>query len=208
VSPDANVTPRRRAFGTSQVSVVDRFGTWLSRRAILKAIGGRRNLAVLELGCGHRARNLLAIEDRARLLVGVDFNIAAEIKDRRNFTAIELPIDAALQSLQDRRFDLILLISVLEHLWEPLETLSKCHCMLASGGVLLINVPTWTGKVLLEHSAYRLGLSPREEMDDHKMYYDKRDLWPIVVRAGFRPSSIAMRYHKFRLNLFAEARGD
>ncbi|PYI71527.1 MAG: hypothetical protein DMF08_08255 [Verrucomicrobia bacterium] len=43
------------------------------------------------------------------------------------------------------------------------------------------------------------------EIDDHKMYYDKRDLWPMLVRAGFKPSQIRLRYHKFGLNLFAAA---
>ena len=42
-------------------------------------------------------------------------------------------------------------------------------------------------------------------MDDHKMYYDKRDLWPLLVRAGFKPSAIRLSYHKFGLNLFAAA---
>jgi hypothetical protein len=43
-------------------------------------------------------------------------------------------------------------------------------------------------------------------MDEHKMYYDKRDLWPLLVKAGFLPSKISMRYHKFGLNLFAVAK--
>jgi hypothetical protein len=42
-------------------------------------------------------------------------------------------------------------------------------------------------------------------MDDHKMYYDPRDLWPLLVRAGFRPSAIRLHRHKFGLNLFAAA---
>jgi hypothetical protein len=29
---------------------------------------------------------------------------------------------------------------------------------------------------------------PKIEMEDHKMYFGKRDLWPIVVRASFKPS--------------------
>jgi hypothetical protein len=78
--------------------------------------------------------------------------------------------------------------------------------MLKPSGVLLINVPTWLGKGFLELSAFRLGLSPKVEMDDHQMYYDKRDLWPLLVRAGFKPSLIKLCYHKFRLNLFAAAR--
>ena len=46
----------------------------------------------------------------------------------------------------------------------------------------LVNVPSWRGKRFLELSAFRLGLSPAEEMDDHKRYYDPRDLWPLLVR--------------------------
>ena len=77
--------------------------------------------------------------------------------------------------------------------------------MLRRGGVLLVNVPTWTGKAFLELSAFRLGLSPACEMDDHRMYYGRRDLWPLLVRAGFRPSQIRMGYHKLGFNLFARA---
>jgi hypothetical protein len=40
------------------------------------------------------------------------------------------------------------------------------------------------------------------------MYYDKRDLWPMLVRAGSKPSQIRLRSHKFGLNLFAAARKD
>jgi len=69
--------------------------------------------------------------------------------------------------------------------------------------MLMINVPTWRGKKFLEFSAFRLGLSPASEIDDHRMYYDGRDLWPLLVKGGFKPSLIQMRYHKFGLNLFA-----
>jgi len=69
-----------------------------------------------------------------------------------------------------------------------------------------VNVPSWRGKRFLELSAYRLGLSPAEEIDDHKAYYDPRDLWPLLVRAGFRPSEIRCFRHKFGLNTFAVCR--
>ncbi len=66
-----------------------------------------------------------------------------------------------------------------------------------------MNVPSWRGKKFLELSAFRLGLSPAVEMDDHKQYYDVRDLWPLLVRNGFRPSQIRCFRHKFGLNTFA-----
>ena len=43
-------------------------------------------------------------------------------------------------------------------------------------------------------------------MNDHKRYYDPRDLWPMLVAAGWRPSEIRIRRHKFGLNTFAVCR--
>jgi 2-polyprenyl-3-methyl-5-hydroxy-6-metoxy-1,4-benzoquinol methylase len=158
---------------------------------------------VLEIGCGFAAKNLFAIEDQAKSLVGVDFNVSEVAKTHPKFTAIESDAVSAIEGLTDNSFDLILLVSVLEHLDDPADILRRCHGLLKAGGVLLINVPTWRGKGFLEFSAFRLGFSPKEEMDDHKMYYDKRDLWPLLVRGGFLPSNVRLRYHKFSLNLFA-----
>ena len=194
---------RQASFGTYRLTLVDHFGIWLSRRAITNQIVGRDKLSVLELGCGYSARNLLAIEDRASKLVGVDFNLSEAVKSHPKFSPMECSAEEAIEHLRGQKFDLILVISVLEHLDNPVEVLKSCRELLKPGGILLINVPTWLGKVLLEYSAFSLGLSPKEEMDDHKMYYNKRDLWPILVKSGFLPSNIRMRYHKFRLNLFA-----
>ncbi|MDF1761462.1 MAG: methyltransferase domain-containing protein [Coxiellaceae bacterium] len=195
---------RETSFGANgKLTIVDKFGIWLSRRAILREISGRKNLDVLELGCGYAANNLLAISDRAKRLVGVDLKLDDRLKSNEQFTAIESTIDESLVQLENQSFDLIMIVSVLEHLVNPVDVLRKCFNLLKPGGVLLINVPTWRGKFFLEYSAFRLKLSPQEEMDDHKMYYDKRDLWPLIIKAGFMPSLTKLRYHKFRLNLFS-----
>ena len=196
---------RHTSFGTSGLSFVDKFGIWLSRRSIIRELVGRRDLSVLELGCGYAARNLFAIEDRASSLVAVDFNLSDAVKQHPKFIAIESDIDDALPQIAAHTFDLILLISILEHLEDPLRILIECKNILRPRGMLLVNVPTWLGKIFLEYAAFDLKLAPKEEMDDHKMYYDKRDLWPVLVKAGFLPSNLKLRYHKFRLNLFASA---
>jgi hypothetical protein len=45
-------------------------------------------------------------------------------------------------------------------------------------------------------------------MDDHKTYYDPRDLWPLLVGAGFMPHGIRCFRHKFALNTFAVCKID
>ena len=53
---------------------------------------------------------------------------------------------------------------------------------------------------------FGLLFSPAEEMEDNKRYYDPRDLWPLLVRAGFTPINVRCYRHKFGLNTFAACR--
>ena len=99
-------------------------------------------------------------------------------------------------------------ISVLEYLVEPQFVIESAWRTLRRSGLLLVNVPRWIGKRFLELSAFRFGFSSKVEIDDHKMYYDKRALWRMLIRAGFKPSQIRLRYHTFGLNLFAAVRKD
>lgn len=191
------------SYGQHGVTWVDRFGVWLSQRAIRRWLPAGDKLRVLEPGCGYRATQLVALRDRMQEGTGVDFTIAPELRALPGLVFHEGPIEATLPKLAAGAYDVVLLISVLEHLREPRAALESAHRLLRPGGVLLVNVPTWRGKFFLEFSAFRLGLSPKVEMDDHKMYYDQRDLWPLLVQAGFRPSAIHLSYHKFGLNLFA-----
>ena len=196
---------KEESYGQEGLTFADRFGVWLSKRAIVRYLPKRNDLEILELGCGYRATQLMALAPMLKRGVGVDFHIAPELHGRDRFTFYEGTIEETLPKLENGSMDVVLLISVLEHLAEPRAALETAWQLLKPSGILLINVPTWVGKRFLELSAFRLGLSPKVEMDDHKMYYGKRDLWPILVRAGFKPSQIRLKYHKFGLNLFAAA---
>jgi 2-polyprenyl-3-methyl-5-hydroxy-6-metoxy-1,4-benzoquinol methylase len=195
-----------QSYGQKKLTFVDRLGVWLSQRAISRELPNRSDLEVLDLGCGYRASQLVALSPRLKRGVGIDFQLAPELSSLEKFSFHEGTIEETLVRLASQTFDAVLLISVLEHLRDPLLVIEAVRGLLKPAGVLLINVPTWRGKTFLEFSAFRLGLSPEVEMDDHKMYYDKRDLWPLLVRAGFKPSQVKLRYRKFGLNLFAVAR--
>lgn len=195
----------REPYGQKKLSFIDRFGVWLSQRAISRELPDRRDLEVLDLGCGFHAAQLAALAPRLKRGTGVDFRLAPDLARLPAFTFHEGAIEETLPKLAGQTFDAVMLISVIEHLRDPLLVLEAVRDLLKPSGVLLVNVPTWRGKAFLEFFAFRLGLSPKVEMDDHKMYYDKRDLWPLLVRAGFKPSLIKLRYHKFGLNLFAVA---
>jgi SAM-dependent methyltransferase len=161
-----------------------------------------------DIGCGYHAAFVRTVLPQLERAVLVDVAIADDLKRDERVTAIEGVLPEALGAVADASLDVVVCVNVLEHLWEPLETLVELRRVVAAGGVCLVNVPSWRGKRFLEFSAYRLGLSPPEEIDDHKAYYDPRDVWPLLVRAGFVPHGISCYRHKFGLNTFAACRVD
>lgn len=198
---------RQGSYGqTRQPTLVDRFGIWLSARRIRAYAGNPSGKRIGDFGCGHDARIARSFLTSADHLVLVDLSVSPELKENPKVTAIEGELPDALRALPDASLDIILCNSVLEHLWAPLDAVTAFHRLLTPDGVALINVPSWRGKWFLEFSAFQLGLSPPEEMDDHKAYYDPRDLWPMLVRAGFLPHNITCFRHKFGLNTFAACR--
>jgi SAM-dependent methyltransferase len=205
IPTDLQCPAREASYMQHGSTFVDRLRTRLVQREILRRLPKAGGLRVLDLGCGYHAANLRAIGDRLAEGVGVDFQIGEESRRHPRLRFIASTVEDALPGLPANAFDAVLLISVLEHLWNPGECLSQCHRVLKSGGRLLVNVPTWYAKPVLELSAFRLGTSPACEMDDHKMYYAKRDLWPLLVRGGFQPSRIRLEYRKLCMILFATA---
>ncbi len=187
-------------------TVVDRFGLWLSSRRIRSAVRDFRELRVADIGCGYNALFARTILPDVRSLALADLAIAEDLRKHTKVRVLEGRLPDSLAPLEDESQDVVICNSVIEHLFEPLDTLSHLARICAGRGVALINVPTWRGKWFLEFAAFRLGVSPEAEMDDHKMYYDPTDLWPLLVRSGFRPKDIKLFKHKFGLNTFAICR--
>ena len=186
-------------------TAVDRFGVWLGARAARRSADftGAR---FADFGCGYHATLARTQLDSAASALLVDVALSEDLKAHAKVTAIEGSLPDVLPQLPAESLDVVLCLSVLEHLWEPQSALEHFHRLLSPGGVAVLNVPSWLGKWFLELAAFRLGVAPAEEMDDHKAYYDPRDLWPMLVRAGFRPSEIRCHRHKFGLNTAAICR--
>jgi SAM-dependent methyltransferase len=204
-SSDQSRVNKPIAYGeANSLTFVDRLGVWLSSRRLRSIVGSFDGKRIGDFGCGYNATFARSILDRVQSAVIVDVSLAEDLMAHPKVSAIEARLPEGLALVPSGSLDVALCISVLEHLTEPLEMLIELHRVTARGGVCLVNVPSWYGKRMLELSAFRLGLSPAESVDDHRSYYDPKDLWPLLVRAGFRPRDIRCYRHKFLLNTFAE----
>ncbi len=198
---------RSTAFGQSgSLTAADRLGIWLSGYRVRKEVGTFAGRSIGDFGCGFQARFTRSVLGDVSAATLVDVALADDLKTDPKVKAIEGALPEALHDIATDSLDVIVCVSVIEHLWHPEVALAEFHRILAPGGTCVVNVPSWRGKRFLELSAFRLGLSPAEEMDDHKRYFDPRDLWPLLVQAGFLPHGIRCYRHKLGLNTFAACR--
>lgn len=187
----------------TKLTIVDKLGVYLSSKNIISIVRKNKPQRIIDIGCGYSAAVLQKLRPYSSELTGVDIKVNQEIKGIKK---IETKIGDNLSFLDNSSADLVILNSVLEHLSEPEKIIREIYRIMDANAILILNVPNWLGKYFLEFSAFKLGLSPTEEMNDHKMYYDKKDIWPLLIKAGFRPENIKIKYHKFFLNTICYAK--
>lgn len=194
---------RVNSFGQNkEASFADRAGRYLSTRRAKKVFSKQVIKDAADIGCGYDATIGRILFSKATTLHLVD--ISVDYDGVANHELIhEGHLPSVLREIEDSSLDAVLMNNVLEHLVDIDGTLQLLYLKLRSNGVMFLNVPTWRGKRLLELAAFKLNFAPREEMNDHKIYFDLKNLWPRLVLAGFRPDCIKCKTHKFGTNLYA-----
>src|SRR5262245_55354655 len=186
-----------------KLSMMDRFGIWLSKVQILRHVRTFSGKDVGDFGCGYHARFVRSVLDEAQSATVVDLSLADDLKAMPKVRAIQGVLPDALGEVPEKSLDVVICNNVLEHLWEPERVLDHVRRTMRSGGVCFLNVPSWWGKFVLETAAFKLHLTSEDEINDHKRYYDRRELWNLVVRGGFKPNQVVCHSHKFGLNTYA-----
>ena len=140
---------------------------------VLPYIKSYPNCHLLDIGCGWEARLLKDLAPYIQKGVGIDFK-APEIQSDRIQT-FTTHIDKRLP-FEDDSFEVVTMLAVLEHLQHPLDVLKECERILKPSGALILTVPSHYAKPVLEFLAFRVGIVSKEEILDHKNYFDRTDL--------------------------------
>ena len=148
------------------------------------------NCKLLDIGCGWQAKLLRSVEPYIASGIGVDFKAPAISTDK--IKTLSLTLQDKLP-FEDRSFDFITMLAVMEHLDNDEAILEECARLLKPGGGLLITVPSWYAKPVLEFLSYKLNLINPTEIRDHKRYYNKEDLVALVDKVP----SLQIREHAY-----------
>ena len=160
------------------MEVEDKHWWFVARRSLIEQVISKLNLPedaeIFEAGCGSGGN--LAMLARHGKVYAMELNETARLF-ARNLQIGEiqpgcLPDDIPFP---DKKFDLILLLDVLEHLEEDTASLQALSTKLKPSGWLLITVP-----------AYPWLWSKQDELLHHKRRYILSNLCKIVSSAGYK----------------------
>jgi SAM-dependent methyltransferase len=129
-------------------------------------------LRVLDVGCG--AGNMIHHLTRYGSVVGIDNNpVPLEIARQRGYDA--RLADARQMPFDDRSFDLVTALDVIEHCEDDAQVLKECHRVCREGGVIAVTVP-----------AFQTLWSSNDVINDHKRRYSRGELQAKLTGAGFQ----------------------
>lgn len=140
---------------------------------------------VLDFGCGARSFLLDFIKNKIKFGVGMDYEVKNGKKG--NIEYYQYKFQGKLP-FKKNSFNKIYLLAVLEHI-EPnkVEMLFKeFNRVIKDNGKIVLTTPTPKSKKILEFLAYKLKIISKEEIRDHKKYYNKQSIDDLCQKTGLK----------------------
>ena len=179
--------------GTKEFNIIDKLISWMRLGKVLPYV--EKDDIILDFGCGHQAYLLSHIKEKIKKGVGIDYDsksykLSSNIEVRNFHFTDKIPF-------LDRSFDKVFALAVIEHIDIPKvsKLFREFNRVLKPEGKVILTTPTLFGKVILEFLAFRLGIISKDEVGDHKRYYQKKDLEILAKNYGFTVE----KYQTFQL---------
>lgn len=168
---------------------------------VLPIIKKYPNSKLLDIGCGFNYKFLLEVEPYISEGYGIDFKVS-ELKNEKIKTR-QIKLDNKLP-FHKNSFDFVTMLAVLEHLDHPVEIVREIERILKPEGKLILTVPSKYSKPVLKFLAYKLKIVNEEEINDHKKYYNYKDLEKLFKETD-KLKIQKHRYFQFYMNNFCVA---
>lgn len=152
---------------------------------------------ILDIGCGDGSFICKAKDDFVCTGIEISDYLASLAEKRPGIKVITgnfLNTD-----FMNEKYDGITLISILEHLDDPVDAIKKCFSLLNDGGVLLLKTVNYDCLNRLIKKSGWTGFRP----PDHVVYFSAANLKLLLKKAGF--SKIKVSAAPFNDNMYCEA---
>lgn len=158
----------------------------------IRKVDSKKQLSILELGCGYWGRNLEALSNTYSEIefAGVDLAVA---NGSNKFTLIQGDLTTWSPT---QTFDGVLSLAVIEHLTNPEQHFILIANALKKGGLAGLTTPTPPSHLVLSTLAW-LKIFDREEIADHQLYLTEAGLRASAEQAGLE----VMTYEQFSMGM-------
>ena len=149
---------------------------------------------ILEIGCAE-GDFLKVLNERGWEVEGIDISEDAIQKGRKKYD-FKLNNDIFEKFVFNKKYDVIAMYQSLEHVQNPKLVLEKCHKLLNSGGILLIEVPNL--------NSFDLKISKKRriwsyDLPFHLSHFEPKFLEKKLIDIGFETLCIDYYYPNFIL---------
>lgn len=179
------------SFSEARMSLAERVKQWLDRRQFRKLLAGieGESLSALDVGggTGWLLSQARAVEPRLKHTAVVD--IDPQARERAQALGHSFHLGRVETFESDRKYDLILLLNLIEHVDDPVAVLAKMRSLLAPGGVMLVKTPNHDSldARLFRHSSWGGYHCPR-----HWVIFTPESFGQAVASAGLRLERLEM----------------
>jgi len=178
------------------LDLLGRFLVYRKQKLILASLKKARGISILDVGCG-AGNFLLKLDDKRFIKHGVEINPEGVDICRKSGLAIynQNLLDV---NFENKKFDVITLWHVLEHLPNPVEMLKKIRVVLSDKGSFVFEVPN------TDSFGFKYGREDWFHLDSprHLILYNKKSVEKLCKLSGFKVIGIRSSFFDFPLDLF------
>jgi 2-polyprenyl-3-methyl-5-hydroxy-6-metoxy-1,4-benzoquinol methylase len=171
----------------SEWNFLDKYIAKKRYRIVKKYIG--INNTICDIGCGKEATFLNSIVNCSIKCIGLD-------KALKNFSNGKMILKKCNLSdgfnIKDQNVDIITALALIEHLEDCDNFLQTVNENIEVNKTIVLTTPTKVAKPILEFMAFKLKIINKDEILEHKHYYNKKELISLLTKNGFK-----IRKHKY-----------
>jgi SAM-dependent methyltransferase len=150
---------------------------------VLERVAGGRRL--LEVGCGTGDFLSFAVEHGFSVVGTEPSAEAAQRAASTHLTVHDMTLEKFVARYPTERFDVIVMLNVLEHVPDAVRTLRECKQILNPGGIICLRVPNDFSDIQVA-AREKLGVNPWWiAVPDHINYFNFASLRQLLDRLGF-----------------------
>lgn len=182
------------------LELFSRFLVWRKERLILAHLKKKKDIALLDVGCGEGSF-LLKLNGKKFLKSGVEINQeGVDFCRKKGLRIYHQKIREV--NFEGKQFEVITMWHVLEHLTDPVETLKKIRTILSDTGLFIFEVPN------ADSLGFKYGQADWFHLDSprHLILYNKKSAQRLCELSGFRVVALRSSFLDYPLDLFWSVR--